>query len=427
MTAATAIDTGDIAREMAELGRHARDAVHTLGQATTDQKNGALHAAAESLRSNTEALLSANALDMAAAEARQIAASLLDRLKLDEGRIGAMSVGLEQIADLPDPVGEVLSSWGRPNGLQISRVRVPLGVIGIIYESRPNVTADAGGLCLKSGNAAILRCGSESFHSSGAILKCLQAGLETAELPAGAIQLVPTTDRAAVGKMLTMTDLIDIIVPRGGKSLIHRVQPESKIPVIAHLEGLCHTYIDGDSDTAMATDIVVNAKMRRPGICGATETLLVDSAAARKTLPRIIEALANAGCELRGDYATQAIDERVGEATEQDWWTEYLEPVLSIRQVDGLDGAIEHINTYSSHHTDSIVTNDAEKAERFLNAVDSAIVMHNASTQFADGGEFGMGAEIGISTGRLHARGPVGVEQLTTFKYVVRGEGQVRP
>ncbi len=427
MTAATAIDTGDIAREMAELGRHARDAVHTLGQATTDQKNAALHAAAESLRRNTEALLSANARDMAAAEASQIAASLLDRLKLDEGRIEAMAVGLEQIADLPDPVGEVLSSWSRPNGLQISRVRVPLGVIGIIYESRPNVTADAGGLCLKSGNAAILRGGSESFHSSGAILECLQAGLATAGLLGGAIQLVPTTDRAAVGEMLTMTDFIDIIVPRGGKSLIERVQTDSKIPVIAHLEGLCHTYIDGDSDTAMATDIVVNAKMRRPGICGATETLLVDSAAALKTLPRIIEALANAGCELRGDEATQAIDERVGEATEQDWWTEYLEPVLSIRQVDGLDGAIEHINTYSSHHTDSIVTNDPEKAERFLNAVDSAIVMHNASTQFADGGEFGMGAEIGISTGRLHARGPVGVEQLTTFKYVVRGEGQVRP
>ncbi|MAM67988.1 MAG: glutamate-5-semialdehyde dehydrogenase [Rhodospirillaceae bacterium] len=427
MTAATAIDTGDIAREMAELGRHARDAVHTLGQATTDQKNAALHAAAESLRRNTEALLSANARDMAAAEASQIAASLLDRLKLDEGRIEAMAVGLEQIADLPDPVGEVLSSWSRPNGLQISRVRVPLGVIGIIYESRPNVTADAGGLCLKSGNAAILRGGSESFHSSGAILECLQAGLATAGLLGGAIQLVPTTDRAAVGEMLTMTDFIDIIVPRGGKSLIERVQTESKIPVIAHLEGLCHTYIDGDSDTAMATDIVVNAKMRRPGICGATETLLVDSAAALKTLPKIIEALANAGCELRGDEATQAIDERVGKATEQDWWTEYLEPVLSIRQVDGLDGAIEHINTYSSHHTDSIVTNDAEKAERFLNVVDSAIVMHNASTQFADGGEFGMGAEIGISTGRLHARGPVGVEQLTTFKYVVRGEGQVRP
>ncbi|MEE2720299.1 MAG: glutamate-5-semialdehyde dehydrogenase [Pseudomonadota bacterium] len=427
MTAATAIDTGDIAREMAELGRHARDAVHTLGQATTDQKNAALHAAAESLRRNTEALLSANARDMAAAEASQIAASLLDRLKLDDGRIEAMAVGLEQIADLPDPVGEVLSSWSRPNGLQISRVRVPLGVIGIIYESRPNVTADAGGLCLKSGNAAILRGGSESFHSSGAILECLQAGLATAGLLGGAIQLVPTTDRAAVGEMLTMTDFIDIIVPRGGKSLIERVQTESKIPVIAHLEGLCHTYIDGDSDTAMATDIVVNAKMRRPGICGATETLLVDSAAALKTLPKIIEALANAGCELRGDEATQAIDERVGKATEQDWWTEYLEPVLSIRQVDGLDGAIEHINTYSSHHTDSIVTNDAEKAERFLNVVDSAIVMHNASTQFADGGEFGMGAEIGISTGRLHARGPVGVEQLTTFKYVVRGEGQVRP
>ena len=427
MTAATAIDTSDIAREMAELGQRARASVHTLGQATADQKNAALRAAAADLRENTEALLAANARDMAAAEARQIAASLLDRLKLDEGRIEAMAVGLEQIADLPDPVGEILSSWDRPNGLQISRVRVPLGVIGIIYESRPNVTADAGGLCLKSGNAAILRGGSESFHSSGAILECLQAGLSTAGLPEGAIQLVPTTDRAAVGEMLTMTDYIDIIVPRGGKSLIERVQTESKIPVIAHLEGLCHTYIDGDSDAAMAKDIVVNAKMRRPGICGATETLLVDRAAAPGALPDIINALAEAGCELRGDDATQAMDERVGEATEQDWLTEYLEPVLSIRQVNGLDGAIEHINTYSSHRTDSIVTNDAEKAEQFLNAVDSAIVMHNASTQFADGGEFGMGAEIGISTGRLHARGPVGVEQLTTFKYVVRGEGQVRP
>ena len=338
-----------------------------------------------------------------------------------------MAAGLEQIAALPDPVGEVLAAWDRPNGLNISRVRVPLGVIGIIYESRPNVTADAGGLCLKSGNAAILRGGSESFHSSGAILDCLQAGLAAAGLPAGSIQLIPTTDRAAVGEMLTMTDYIDIIVPRGGKSLIERVQQESKIPVIAHLEGLCHTYIDADSDAEMAKNIVVNAKMRRPGICGATETLLVDRAVAKRSLPEIIEALVAAGCELRGDDATRALDNRVGVASEADWRTEYLEPILSIRQVDGLDGAIDHINAYSSHHTESIVTNDADKAEKFLNTIDSAIVMHNASTQFADGGEFGMGAEIGISTGRLHARGPVGVEQLTTFKYVVRGAGQVRP
>jgi len=427
MSVATAIDTGDIAEEMGQLGRRARAAVRDLAQATTDQKNAALLAAADALRNRTAVLLAANILDMADAEARNIAPSLLDRLKLDAGRIDAMAVGLEQIAALPDPVGEVLSSWDRPNGLEISRVRVPLGVIGIIYESRPNVTADAGGLCLKSGNAAILRGGSESFHSSGAILDCLQAGLKSVGLPAGSIQLVPTTDRAAVGEMLTMTDYIDIIVPRGGKSLIERVQRESKIPVIAHLEGLCHTYIDSDSDPDMARDIVVNAKMRRPGICGATETLLVDSTIAAKTLPGIIEALAISGCELRGDDATRSLDGRVGAATEEDWRTEYLEPILSIRQVDGLDGAIEHINTYSSHHTESIITDDAAKAERFLNTIDSAIVMHNASTQFADGGEFGMGAEIGISTGRLHARGPVSVEQLTTFKYVVRGAGQVRP
>ena len=427
MSVATAIATSDIAQEMDQLGARAREAARKLAQVTSDRKNAALQAAANALRARTADLLAANALDMAAAEARQIAPSLLDRLKLDEARIDAMASGLEQIAALPDPVGEVLSSWDRPNGLNISRVRVPLGVIGIIYESRPNVTADAGGLCLKSGNAAILRGGSESFHSSGAILDCLQAGLTAAGLPAGSIQLVPTTDRAAVGEMLTMTDYIDIIVPRGGKSHIERVQRESKIPVIAHLEGLCHTYIDADSDPIMARDIVLNAKMRRPGICGATETLLVDRAIADKTLPDIIEALAAAGCELRGDDATRALDDRIGPATEEDWRTEYLEPILSIRQVDGIDGAIDHINTYGSHHTDSIVTDNAAKAERFLNTIDSAIVMHNASTQFADGGEFGMGAEIGISTGRLHARGPVGVEQLTTFKYVVRGAGQVRP
>jgi glutamate-5-semialdehyde dehydrogenase len=427
MSVATAIDTGDIAEEMDQLGRRARAAVGDIAQATTDRKNTALFEAAAALRARADNLLAANARDMAAAEARNIAPSLLDRLKLDEGRIEAMAAGLEQIAALPDPVGEVLAAWDRPNGLNISRVRVPLGVIGIIYESRPNVTADAGGLCLKSGNAAILRGGSESFHSSGAILDCLQAGLAAAGLPAGSIQLIPTTDRAAVGEMLTMTDYIDIIVPRGGKSLIERVQQESKIPVIAHLEGLCHTYIDADSDAEMAKNIVVNAKMRRPGICGATETLLVDRAVAKRSLPEIIEALVAAGCELRGDDATRALDNRVGVASEADWRTEYLEPILSIRQVDGLDGAIDHINAYSSHHTESIVTNDADKAEKFLNTIDSAIVMHNASTQFADGGEFGMGAEIGISTGRLHARGPVGVEQLTTFKYVVRGAGQVRP
>lgn len=427
MSVATAIDTNDIACQMAELGKRARAAVHELGQADNERKNKALRAAAAALRERTDNLLAANEKDVAATEARNIAASLLDRLKLDAGRIDAMAAGLEQIADLPDPVGEVLADWDRPNGLNISRVRVPLGVIGIIYESRPNVTADAGGLCLKSGNAAILRGGSESFHSSGAILKCLQAGLRAADLHEGAIQLVATTDRVAVGEMLTMTDYIDIIVPRGGKSLIERVQQESRIPVIAHLEGLCHTYVDGAADPEMACEIIVNAKMRRPGICGATETLLVDRDISGNALPPIINALIESGCELRGDDETRALDNRIGTATEEDWRTEYLEPVLSIRQVDGLEGAIDHINTYSSHHTDSIVTEDPATAEKFMNAVDSAIVMHNASTQFADGGEFGMGAEIGISTGRLHARGPVGVEQLTTFKYVVRGAGQVRP
>lgn len=431
MNVATAIAAGtadgDIAGKMDRLGRRARAAVQDLAQASTETKNAALRAAAATLRARTADLLAANARDMSAAEERKIAPSLLDRLKLDAARVNAMAAGLEQIADLPDPVGEVLAAWDRPNGLNISRVRVPLGVIGIIYESRPNVTADAGGLCLKSGNAAILRGGSESFHSSSAILECLQAGLAEAGLTEGSIQLVPTTDRAAVGEMLTMTDYIDIIVPRGGKSLIERVQQESKIPVIAHLEGLCHTYVDGAADPAMARDIVVNAKMRRPGICGATETLLVDKSVAAQILPSIVEALTAAGCELRGDEATRALDDRIIAASEADWRTEYLEPILAIRQVDGLEGAIEHIATYSSHHTESIITDDAARAEKFLNTVDSAIVMHNASTQFADGGEFGMGAEIGISTGRLHARGPVGAEQLTTFKYVVRGAGQVRP
>ena len=431
MNLATAIAAGtadgDIAGQMDGLGRRARAAVQDLAQASTETKNAALCAAAATLRARTADLLAANARDMSAAEERKIAHSLLDRLKLDAARVDAMAAGLEQIADLPDPVGEVLAAWDRPNGLNISRVRVPLGVIGIIYESRPNVTADAGGLCLKSGNAAILRGGSESFHSSSAILECLQAGLAEAGLTEGSIQLVPTTDRAAVGEMLTMTDYIDIIVPRGGKSLIERVQQESKIPVIAHLEGLCHTYVDGAADPAMARDIVVNAKMRRPGICGATETLLVDKSVAAQILPGIVEALTAAGCELRGDEATRALDDRIIAASEADWRTEYLEPILAIRQVDGLEGAIEHIATYSSHHTESIITDDAARAEKFLNTVDSAIVMHNASTQFADGGEFGMGAEIGISTGRLHARGPIGAEQLTTFKYVVRGAGQVRP
>ncbi len=427
MSVATAIDSGSIHAEMIEIGRRARAAVEELAKASTEQKNAALRAAAAAMRMRTQDILAANARDISAAESRNIGAAMVDRLRLDAARIDAIARGLEEIANLADPVGEVMTSWERPNGLSISRVRVPLGVIGIIYEARPNVTADAGGLCLKSGNAAILRGGSESFHSSRAILECLREGLAAAKLPEGAIQLVPTTDRAAVGEMLTMVGYIDIIVPRGGKSLIERVQNESRIPVIAHLEGLCHTYVDADCDADMARDVVFNAKMRRPGICGATETLLVDRKAAARVLPAILDKLAAAGCELRGDAETQALDPRVRPATEEDWRTEYLDAILSIRQVDGLDGALEHIRTYSSHHTDSIITDDPAKAERFLNDVDSAIVVHNASTQFADGGEFGMGAEIGISTGRLHARGPVGVEQLTTYKYVVRGNGQVRP
>jgi glutamate-5-semialdehyde dehydrogenase len=338
-----------------------------------------------------------------------------------------MAKGLEDIADLPDPVGRIMDEWERPNGLKISRVRVPLGVIGVIYESRPNVTADAGGLCLKSGNAVILRGGSESLHASLAIAECLHAGLRAAGLPEACIQLVPTRDRAAVGEMLTMTGVIDVIVPRGGKSLIERVDAESKIPLFRHLEGICHTYVHEDADLEMARKIVLNAKMRRPGICGATETLLVDRSVAAEFLPPMIDDLTDAGCEIRGDDAARTIDSRIKPASEEDWRTEYLDAVLAVRVVDGLDDAVGHIARYGSEHTDSILTENADAAEAFLNRVGSAIVMVNASTQFADGGEFGMGAEIGISTGKMHARGPVGVEQLTTFKYKVRGSGQCRP
>jgi len=417
----------DLHAEMIRLGEAARAAMRQLASTPAEARNTALRAAAAAIRAARDDLLAANAIDMEQAAAKGVQGAMADRLKLDPARIEAMAKGLEDIAGLPDPVGEVIADWTRPNGLRIQRVRVPLGVIGIIYESRPNVTADAGGLCLKSGNAAILRGGSESFHSSGAILRCLQDGLRAANLPVGAIQQVPTTDRAAVGEMLTMVDHIDIIVPRGGKSLIERVQKESRIPVIAHLDGNCHVYVDRAADPDMAVAVVHNAKMRRTGICGAAESLLVDRAAAADMLPRIIEDLSAAGCEIRGDAETQALDPRVRPASEEDWDTEYLDAILSVKQVDGVDEAIEHINRHGSHHTDSIVTGDARAAAAFLDKVDSAIVLHNASTQFADGGEFGMGAEIGISTGRLHARGPVGVEQLTTFKYVVRGDGQVRP
>jgi len=416
----------DLHAEMRAMGAAARAAAGDLALASADSKAAALRGAAAAIRDQREAILAANTRDMAAAEQRKLTAALLDRLKLDDKRIEAMARGLEAIASFPDPVGAVLAEWTQPNGLKIERVRVPLGVIGIIYESRPNVTADAGGLSLKAGNAAILRGGSESFHSSRAIHGCLVEGLKGARLPEAAIQLVPTTDRAAVGELLRLSEYVDIIVPRGGRSLIERVQAESRIPVIAHLEGNCHTYVDGAADAAMARKIVLNAKMRRTGICGATETLLVDRRAIGQ-LPAILGDLIDAGCEVRGDAETRQLDPRVKPATAADWDTEYLDAIIAVKVVDGVDDAIAHINRHGSHHTEAIVTGDAVAAARFLARVDSAIVMHNASTQFADGAEFGMGAEIGISTGKLPPRGPVGAEQLTSYKYVVRGTGQLRP
>ena len=416
----------DIHALMTELGQKARAAARQLALVPGPAKDAALRAAAAALRAQADAIKAANAKDMAAGEAKGLTKAMLDRLMLNDARIEAMAAGLEVIAGLADPVGRVLAEWDRPNGLRIQRVAVPLGVIGIIYESRPNVTADAAGLCLKSGNAAILRGGSESHHSSLAIMAALRAGIEAAGLPLDSVQMVPTTDRAAVGEMLTMTDYIDVIVPRGGKSLVARVSAESRIPLFQHLEGICHTYVDGAADADMARKLVMNAKMRRTGICGATETLLVD-ARAHTLLPVLVGALLEAGCEVRGDAATQAVDARVRPATEDDWRTEYLDAIISVRVVDGVQAAIDHVNAYGSHHTEAIVTEDPATAEAFLNGCDSAIVCWNASTQFADGGEFGMGAEIGISTGRMHARGPVGVEQLCTFKYKVLGSGQVRP
>ncbi|MCP4329482.1 MAG: glutamate-5-semialdehyde dehydrogenase [Alphaproteobacteria bacterium] len=427
MTAVQAETRDDIRDIMHRLGAAARVAARALSSADAAAKSQALRAAATAVRGDREVILAANARDVSAAVARGTTAAFLDRLKLDPDRIGAMADGLEAVADLPDPVGRTLAEWQRPNGLVISRVSVPLGVIGIIYESRPNVTADAGSLCLKSGNATILRGGSESFHSSTAIAACLQHGLRITGLPETAIQMVPTTDRAAVGEMLTMRGVIDIIVPRGGKSLIERVAAESRIPIIGHLEGLCHVYVHAAADPEMARDIVVNAKMRRTGICGAAETIMVDRGAVDRHLSPILKALFESGCAVRGDNEVQQCDPRVSPASEEDWSTEYLDAIVSIRVVDDIDGALAHIERYGSHHTDSIVTEDADAAARFLAEVDSAIVLHNASTQFADGGEFGMGAEIGISTDRLHARGPVGAEQLTSFKYVVRGTGHIRP
>src|SRR5215469_15018362 len=410
--------------QMAEIGRRAREASVALGLASVDAKIAALNTAAAAVRAREADILAANARDLA--EADGLSAALRDRLALDPKRVEAIAAGLEAIAALPDPVGRVLAEWTRPNGLSIQRVAVPLGVIGIIYESRPNVTADAGGLALKSGNAAILRGGSESYYSSRVLVAALGEGLRAAGLPEAAIQLVPTRDRAAVGLMLAMSGVIDIIVPRGGPSLINRVQRESRIPVIAHLEGLCHTYVDGAADPEKARKIVLNAKMRRVSICGATETLLVDRAALA-LLPAILADLRAAGCELRSDPEVLAIEPTAVPASEEDWCTEYLDAILAVRIVDGVDGAIEHIARYGSHHTDAIITEDKATAERFVREVDSAIVLVNASTQFADGAEFGMGAEIGISTQRLPPRGPVGAEQLTTYKYVVRGNGQVRP
>jgi glutamate-5-semialdehyde dehydrogenase len=417
----------DLAATMAEIGRRARTAAAALALASAKAKVMALRDAAKAVRDQQDEILAANARDLEEAESEGLSPALRDRLALDPKRLEGVAAGLEAIADLPDPVGRVLASWTRPNGLAIERVAVPLGVIGIIYESRPNVTADAGGLALKSGNAAILRGGSESFYSSRALVVALHQGLRDAGLPEAAIQLVPTRDRAAVGRMLAMNGVIDIIVPRGGSSLIERVQRESRIPVIAHLEGLCHTYIDSAADPTKARAIVLNAKMRRVSICGATETLLVDRKVAAMILPPILADLRAAGCELRGDPEVLALDGGVGAASEEDWRTEYLDAILAIRVVDGVEEAIAHIERFGSHHTDAIVTEDDAVAERFLRAVDSAIVLVNASTQFADGGEFGMGAEIGISTQRLPPRGPVGAAELTTYKYLVRGSGQVRP
>ena len=413
---------------MDPIGRAALEASQVLALASTAVRNAALGAGARALRARCGDILAANATDMKAAQAAGSGPAMLDRLRLDTARIEAMAAGAEAIAALPDPIGAVIAEWTRPNGLRIQRVRVPLGVIGIIYESRPNVTCDAGALCLKSGNAAILRGGSESHHSSQAIHACLVEGLRAAGLSEACIQLVPTTDRAAVGYMLgAMTECIDVIVPRGGKSLISRVQQEARVPVIGHLEGNCHVYVDRAADPGMARAIVRNAKLRRTGICGAAETLLVDEGCAATHLAPIVRDLLDAGCEVRGDERVRAVDPRVRAATEDDWYTEYLDAVIAARVVRGVDDAIAHIARYGSAHTESIVTEDPLAAERFLARVDSAIVLHNASTQFADGGEFGMGAEIGISTDRFHARGPVGVEQLTSYKYVVRGSGQIRP
>lgn len=418
----------DTAALMRGIGEAAKAASRRLAIATPEEKNNALKAAAKALRDATPAILAANVKDVEAAKAAGRPASFVDRLLLDEKRIAGIAKGLEEIAELPDPIGTVLAEWTRPNGLKFQRVRVPLGTIGIIYESRPNVTADAGALSLKAGNASILRGGSESHHSSVAIHACLVEGLRAAGLPEAAIQLVPTTDREAVGAMLRGLDgAVDVIVPRGGKSLVQRVQEEARVPVFAHLEGICHTYVDKAANIDMALPIVINAKMRRTGVCGATECLLIDKNATNDFVTPLVKALLDEGCEVRGDAVVQKADPRVKPASNEDFGKEFLEPILAVKMVDGVDDAIEHIARYGSQHTDAIITDSKATAERFLDRVDSAIVLVNASTQFADGGEFGFGGEIGIATGKMHARGPVGVEQLTSFKYKVRGNGQIRP
>ena len=416
-----------LAATMDAIGHRARAAAAEIAVATPEAKRLALGAAATVLRGRMAELLAANALDMEACRAAALSSAMADRSRLDEARVEAIAQGLEAVAALPDPVGAVDASWTRPNGLEIRRVRAPIGVVAIVYEARPNVTADAGAICLKAGSVAILRGGSESFESSRVIVGCLHAGLRAAGLPVDAIQLVPTRDRAAVGRLLAMAGLVDVVVPRGGKSLIARVMEEARVPVLAHLDGICHTYVHRAADPAMARRIVLNAKMRRTSVCGATETLLVDRDVALTHLPPILHDLFRAGCEIRGDEAVQRIDPRVRPATEEDWRTEYLDAILSVRVVDGLDAAIEHVNLHGSHHTDAIVTSDDTAAGAFCRRVDSAIVLRNASTQFADGAEFGFGAEIGIATGRLPPRGPIGPEQLTTWKYLVLGDGQTRP
>jgi glutamate-5-semialdehyde dehydrogenase len=422
------LETADISALMDQMGRNAREAAMELALCPGTMRDDALRAAVTSIRDSIDTILAANRDDLIAARKSGLSSAMLDRLALNPDRLESMAAGLETIMELPDPVGRLLDEWERPNGLHIQRIAVPLGVIGIIYESRPNVTADAAGLCIKSGNASILRGGSESFRSNHAIFLSLTAGLKSAGIHPAAIQMVPTTDRAAVGYLLSsMTDTVDVVVPRGGKNLIARVQEEARVPVIGHLEGICHVYLHESADAAMANNIVLNAKMRRTGICGAAETVLVDRKAAAALVPGVVAALIDAGCEVRGDERVKELAPGTKQADENDWYSEYLDAIISIKVVDDVSAAISHIRKYGSNHTECIVAQDDAAARKFLTEVDSAIVLHNASTQFADGGEFGMGGEIGIATGRIHARGPVGAEQLTSYKYVVRGSGQIRP